>query len=185
MEITHSHIVLDACCILNFCASGYLIEILESIPAQVVVTKIVRERELLTLQRLRDESSESEDVSQFEIAIEKGLLSVTDFNSEIEEETFVNYVFELGDDGESATGAIAFHRNWAIATDDKKAISFFERESPHLQILSTLAIVKNWSEQEKLSYDTLRSVLSAIRTRGRYMPHRNHPLLRWWKDVMR
>lgn len=183
MEIKHSHVVLDACCVLNVCASGYLIEILESIPAQVVVTEVVRERELLTLQRLRDESNE--DVSQFETAIEKGLLSVIDFNSEIEEETFVNYVFELGDDGESATGAIAFHRDWAIATDDKKAISFFERESPHLQILSTLAIVKNWSEQEKLSSATLRSILSAIRTRGRYMPHRNHPLLSWWEDVMR
>jgi predicted nucleic acid-binding protein len=183
MEIKHSHVVLDACCVLNFCASGYLIEILESIPAPVVVTEVVRERELLTLQRLRDESNE--DVSQFETAIEKGLLLVIDFNSEIEEETFVNYVFELGDDGESATGAIAFHRDWAIATDDKKAISFFERESPHLQILSTLAIVKNWSEKEKLRSTTLRSVLSAIRTRGRYMPHRNHPLLSWWEDVMR
>lgn len=183
MEIKHSHVILDACCVLNFCASEYLIEILESIPAQVVVTEVVRERELLTLQRLRDENNE--DVSQFETAIEKGLLSIIDFSSEIEEETFVNYVFELGDDGESATGAIAFHRDWAIATDDKRAISFFERESPHLQILSTLAIVKNWSEQETLSSATLRSVLSAIRTRGRYVPHRNHPLLSWWKDVMR
>jgi len=97
MEIKHSHVVLDACCVLNFCASGYLIEILESIPAQVVVTEVVRERELLTLQRLRDERNE--DVSKFETAIEKGLLSVIDFDSEIEEETFVNFVFELGDDG--------------------------------------------------------------------------------------
>lgn len=182
MEFKHSHVVLDACCVLNFCASGYLIEILESIPAQVAITEVVREEELLTLQRLRDESNG--DVNQFETAIEKDLLSVIDFKSETEEETFVNYVFELGDDGESATGAIAFHRNWAIATDDKKAISFFQREAPHLQILSTLAIVKHWSDKEKLSSVTLRSVLSAIRTKGRYMPHRNHPLLSWWEDVM-
>jgi hypothetical protein len=76
MEIKHSHVVLDACCVLNFCASGYLIEILESIPAQVVVTEVVRERELLTLQKLRDENDE--DVNQFETAIGKGLLSVVD-----------------------------------------------------------------------------------------------------------
>ena len=182
MEIKHSHVVLDACCILSFCASGYLIEILESIPAQVVVAEMVRDRELLTLKKLRDESNE--DVNQFETAIGKGLLSIVGFDSELEEETFINYIFELGDDGESATGAIAFHRDWAIATDDKKAISFFQREVPDLQILSTLAIVKHWSEREKLSPTTLRSVLSAIRIRGRYIPHRNHPLLTWWEDVM-
>jgi hypothetical protein len=182
MGIKHSHVVLDACCVLNFCASGYLIEILESISAQVVVTEVVRERELLTLQRLRDENNE--DVSQFETAIEKGLISVVDFDSEIEEEIFVNYVFELGDDGESATGAIAFHRDWAIATDDKKAISFFQREAPNLQILSTLAIVQHWLETGKISPTTLRSALSAIRIRGRYIPHRNHPLLSWWEEMM-
>jgi hypothetical protein len=124
-------------------------------------------------------------VSQFETAIEKGLLLVIDFNSEIEEETFVNYVFELGDDGESATGAIAFHRDWAIATDDKKAISFFPKR------IAPSANPINFSNSQKLvrereaSSTTLRSVLSAIRTRGRYMPHRNHPLFRWWEDVMR
>jgi predicted nucleic acid-binding protein len=167
---------------LNFCASGHLIEIVKSIPAQVVVTEVVRERELLTLQRLTDENSE--DVIQFETAITKGLLSVVDFNSESEEETFVNYVFELGDDGESATCAIAVHRGWAIATDDKKAISFFQREASHLQILSTLAIVKHWSETRKIPSATLRSALAAIRTRGRYGPHRNHPLLPWWESMM-
>jgi uncharacterized protein (UPF0264 family) len=88
MKIKHSHVVLDACCVLNFCASGHLIEIVKSIPAQVVVTEVVRERELLTLQRLTDENNQ--DVNQFETAIKKGLLSVIDFNSESEEETFVN-----------------------------------------------------------------------------------------------
>jgi hypothetical protein len=29
-----------------------------------------------------------------------------------------NYVFAMGDDDESATGAIIVHRDWAIATDD-------------------------------------------------------------------
>jgi putative transposase len=54
MEINHSHIVLDACCMLNFCASGHFIEILKSIPAQMVVTEVVRDKELITLQSLKD-----------------------------------------------------------------------------------------------------------------------------------
>lgn len=182
MEIKHSHVVLDACCIINFCASGHLIEIIKSIPAQVVVTEVVRERELLNLQRLTDENNEQ--VDQFKAAIEKRLLSVIDFNSENEEETFLNYVYELSDDGESATCAIAVYRGWAIATDDKKAISFFQKEAPYLQILSTLAIVKNWGDIENLTSTTLRSALTSIRNKGRYIPHRDHPLLQWWEDMM-
>ena len=183
MQICHSHVVLDACCVLNFSASGHFIAILKSIPAEVVVTQVVREKELITLQRLKNEENDS--VIQFETAITQGLLSVVDFESELEEETFVNYAFELGDDGESATCAIAFHRGWAIATDDKKAISFSQKEAPHLQVLSTLEIIKNWSEQTNLTSTELCNILGAIRTKGRYTPHRNHPLLNWWENLMK
>jgi predicted nucleic acid-binding protein len=182
MQIRHSHIVLDACCVLNFCASGRFIEILKSIPAQVVVTEVVKSRELITLQRLKDE--ENEGAIQLEAAIAQGWLSVVDFESESEEETFVNYAFELGDDGESATCAIAVHRGWAIATDDKKAVSFSKKEAPHLQILSTLEIVKNWSERENLHSSELITALRSIRTKGRYMPHKNHSLFAWWENLM-
>jgi predicted nucleic acid-binding protein len=182
MQISHSHVVLDACCVLNFCASGHFIAILKSIPGQVVVTEVVREKELLTLQRLKDEKDEG--VIQFEAAITQGLLLVVDFESESEEETFVNYAFELGDDGESATCAIAIHRGWAIATDDKKAIAFSQKEAPHLQVVSTLEIIKNWAEEANLDSPELRAVLTAIRIKGRYIPHRNHPLLSWWENLM-
>jgi len=180
MEINHSHLVLDACCILNFCASGHFIEILKSIPIEVVVTEVIREKELITLQRLKDK--ENTGAIQFEQAILQGLILVVDFESELEEEAFVNYAFELGDDGESATFAIAINRGWAVATDDKKAISFFQREAPNLEILSTLEIVKNWSEEANLTPTELRTALKNIRTIGKYLPPRNHPLLVWWEE---
>jgi hypothetical protein len=178
MQIAHSHILLDACCVLNFCASGKLLAILQVIPVQVAVTQIVQERELNSLRRLEDE--ENEGAIQFEEAIAQGLLKVVDFQSEEEAETFVNYVFELGDDGESATCAIAIHRGWAIATDDKKAIAFFQRQAPHLQILSTPDIIKHWSEESGLDSSVLCDALSAIRVKGCYVPPKSHPLRNWW-----
>ncbi len=183
MQIRHSHVVLDACCLLNFCASGNLVSILKAISARIVVTEVVRKQELRTLQRL--EGEENEEAIQLETAIEQNLLSVVDFDSEEEEQTFVNYAFELRDDGESATGAIALHRGWAIATDDKKAISFFQRQAPHLQILSTLEVVKHWSEEMNLDAAELKIALSGIRVKGRYLPPTNHPLLSWWESVMK
>lgn len=183
MIINHSHVVLDACCILNFCASGNFIAILKAIPAQVVVTEVVKSKELLTLQRLENE--ENEGAIQFETAIEQGLISIVEFESEAEEETFLKYASELGDDGESATCAIAFHRGWAIATDDRKAISFFQNEAPHLQILSTLEVIKHWSEEVNLNPTQLRLALDTMRIKGRYIPYRNHPLLTWWQTFIK
>ena len=111
MQMTHSHILLDASCVINFCASGQFLAILKSIPAKIVVTTVVKERELQTIQRLQEE--ENDAVLEFEEAIKQGLLKVVDFASEEEEESFVNYAVDL-DDGESATCAIAVHRKWAL-----------------------------------------------------------------------
>lgn len=183
MQINHSHLVLDACCILNFAASGHFIEILSTIPAQVVITEVVKQKELLTLQRLSE--SDCDGKLQFDTAIQKGLLLVVDFESDLESDTFINYAFQIGDDGESATGAIAVHRDWAIATDDKRAIAFFQKEAPQLQIFSTLEIIKDWSETADLTPQQLRTALNAVRHKGRYIPHRNHLLLDWWQAAVR
>ncbi|MCD8486372.1 MAG: XRE family transcriptional regulator [Desertifilum sp.] len=109
---------------------------------------------------------------------------VVDFESEEEEQTFVNYVFELGDDGESATGAIALHRRWIMATDNRRAISFFRREAPRLQILSTLDLMKYWSQAANLDGQSLREALRAIRIQGRYTPPKSHPLYSWWEKAI-
>jgi hypothetical protein len=92
----------------------------------------------------------------------------------------VNYAAIL-DDGDSATAAIAVHRQWAMATDDKRAISFFRHETPQLQVLSTLEIVKHWSEEAGIDSQTLRGVLNLIRVKGQYMPPKSHPLQSWWE----
>ncbi|WP_353930980.1 hypothetical protein WJM97_22420 [Okeanomitos corallinicola TIOX110] len=178
MQITHSHILLDACCVLNFCASGQFLAILKSLPAEIVVTTVVQQRELNTLQSLKEE--ENDAVLEFEEAIQQGLLKVVDFESEEEKESFVNYAAIL-DDGESATFAIAVHRKWAVATDDDKAIKFLQKEAPYLQILSTPEIIKHWSEEESTDASILSNVLNAIRIKGRFEPPKNSPLRLWWQ----
>ena len=178
MQITHSHILLDACCVINCCASGQFLAILKSLPAEIVVTTVVQERELKTLQRLEEEVNDA--VSEFEAAIQEGLLKIVDFESEEEEESFVNYAVEF-DDGESASCAIAVHRQWAIATDDNKVIKFLQKNFPHLQILSTPEIIKHWSEKQSVDSLVLSKVLNAIRIKGRYVPPKNDPLRNWWQ----
>jgi predicted nucleic acid-binding protein len=181
MTISHSHVILDACCIINLAASGHLLAILRSIPGQVAVTQVVKEEELKTLQILED--GENEAAIQFEQGIIQGLAIIVDFESDAEAELFVNYAAVL-DDGESATCAIALHRGWAIATDDKKAIALMKREASHLQMFSTLQIIKHWAEKTALDASALRETLNAIRFKGRYLPPKSDPLRGWWEKSL-
>lgn len=182
MYLPSAYLLLDACCILNFCASGHFLDILASIPARCVISQVVKDKELLTLQRLEAEFIAG--TYQFKTALENGLLLLTDFETESEEVDFINYAFELGDDGESATFAIAAHRHWAVATDDRKAISFAQREIPNIQILSTLEIVKYWSGKPGVAALDLKNALKQIRQIGKYIPRRSDPLFPWWFDAI-
>jgi hypothetical protein len=110
-------------------------------------------------------------------------LLTTDFESEAEEEAFINYAAYL-DDGEAATGAIAINRGWGMATDDKRVISFLSQEAPGLQMVSTPEIVKYWSETTNIEQLTLNYVLNEIRVKGRYLPPKNHPLRSWWQTAL-
>jgi hypothetical protein len=71
MQIKHSHLILDACCVLNLYASGNFLSILKTIPAQVVVTVVVKQQELKTLQEL---TGENDAALELEVAIQQGLL---------------------------------------------------------------------------------------------------------------
>lgn len=189
MQLRHSHVILDTCCILNFCASGHFLEILQSIPAVTTVAEVVKTQELLTLQRVEgdddvDDNNNEQKSSQLEQAIAKKLLTIVDFESEAEAETFLNYAAEMKDDGESATGAIAFHRNWAIATDDKRATNFLKQAAPQLQIITTPEVIQYWSTTSSLTAIELQTVLKKIRKRGKYIPNKAHPLSLWWQEAM-
>lgn len=182
MKIINTHLLLDACCVINFAASGSLFDILSCIPAQTVITEEVK-NELSSLPCSEGESSGS--LVQLQLAIEEQILVITDFSSEGEESLFIDYAFTLGDDGEASTAAIAIHRGWSMATDDKKAISLFQKETPHLEIISTLEIVKYWSQRANLDSYELKNVLESIQNNGRYVPHKNHPLLGWWLNSIK
>ena len=180
MFLNNSPLLLDACCVFNFVASGYFLAIINTIPVPVMITQTVYEQELIKF-----ENFAQEDKQQFDHAIVQEIIKIVDFESEIEADFFIDYVSILGDDGESATGAIAINRNWSMATDDKAAINFFTQESPNLPILSTPDIIKYWSDQSNLSLEQVYPAINAISTKARYQPPKNHPLKSWWQEILK
>lgn len=177
----HDCIILDACCVLNLYASYQMESILASIPAQVVISDYVKDREVLYVWAgpVGNELEERESVD-LESFVDNGLINVAVLNEEAESSTYVNFTSQL-DDGEAMTGAIAIHRNWAIATDEKKAIRLFQQEAPENQIITTPEIIKHWADSHNPSPETIKTVLRNIRSRGRYFPDKQNLLYDWWQ----
>lgn len=176
-------IILDACCIINLYASGQIGNILQSIPKSVAIATYVRNEEALRISG----GSNGGMASRYELInlqpfIDCGLLEVVSPSTEAESIAFINFAASLGGDGEAVTGAIALHRNWSIGSDDRKAISFFVRNAPQLQIISTLELIKHWVDTADPPFEVVRIALHNVLTRARYEPDVKHKLYYWWQE---
>jgi hypothetical protein len=175
-------IILDACCITNLYASGQMGNILKAISRSVAVAAYVREQEALRIYSGLDGDGtrryEQIDLQPF---IDCGLIIVVSPENEAENISFVNFAAALGGDGEAITGAIALHRNWSIACDDRRAIKFFAQSSPQLQVITTPELIKHWVDTTNPPLDNIRIALQRIRMQARYEPNTKHPLHFWWQ----
>lgn len=177
----HESVILDASCLINLNASGQLQHIIAALPPTVAVAAYVQTSEVLwEYAGPNDDVTRTKQPINLQPLIDQGYLHVVDIESEAEALLMVNYA-TLMDDGEAATGAIAAHRNWSIAVDDRKARKVIARYSPDIQMLSTLDLVRYWAETTQCSLAELAHVLQQIRFRGRYMPHADHPQFDWWR----
>lgn len=166
-SIAHECVILDADCIISLAASGKLAEILAALPCPGYICRYVNEAEVLR-----------EDLRS---CITSGVLTVVSPEG-IEYETILRITIEaeLGD-GESETAAIAAHRNWAIAIDDRKARNYFKRAFPKLQLLSTPELLRHWVEISKPTGQEIKGALERVRMIGRYQIGTNHELFLWWQ----
>ena len=176
----HEHLILDACCVINLVASTCAEEIVTSLQAHVAIATYVQEQELLSVGGSVQSLESTSGITDLEMLANTGLLTFESPQDEVEQENYVNFASYLADDGEAITCAIAVARGWAVATDDKKPINYLGRTEPHIPVVTTLDIIKHWSEQSHSSLAKLPKVLDNIRTYGRYEPSRGHHLYEWW-----
>ena len=149
--------------------SGRMEEILQAIPGYVALATFVLDEEILR--------------SNLQSLVDQGLIRAVSPDSEAEENSFVNFAVEL-DDGEAITGAIAMHRHWGIATDDRKARRVFARTNPPVQLLSTPELIKHWVDTHNPPLDVIREVLQNIQTQASYKPSAAHALHAWWQSIV-
>ena len=178
-------LLLDASCLLNLYATGQLRAISATIDVQLHVADYVLEQEAIYTW-LPDATSGQDEPVLVDVSplIEDGLLHVTGLESINEQATFVELA-ALVDDGEAVTGALAFHRGCAIATDDRKARRVFGERIPSVQMVSTLDLLKQWADLGRITDTDLRTAMIAMRSGASYIPSRRDSLFEWWAEIVR
>ncbi|HEU5376387.1 MAG TPA: PIN domain-containing protein [Ktedonobacteraceae bacterium] len=174
-------ILLDACVVINLFASKQMQAILEALPRPVAIATFVHEKEVLKIYTGPDDNitAEAEAIS-LQPFIDQKLLHVVP-NDSRELATMLKISETYIDTGEAISAAIARHRSWSLATDDKIALSFFMRNMPDLHLISTLDLVKHWAEATQPHLAAIADALANIHKRARYAPHHDHDLYQWWK----
>src|SRR6266566_7308772 len=139
-------VILDACVIINLCASGHMQSILESIPKPVSIAAYVHEMETQRIYAGPNEDVAKEtELINLQTFVERKLLHVVPLGDGPEAAAAVSFSAATRlDTGEAISAAIAVHRSWSLATDDKTAISFLMREMPQLHLVSTPELLKHW-----------------------------------------
>lgn len=170
-------LLLDARVLINLFASGHAEEILRSLDVSAAISSHVQ-RETLYIRRGGDGDDARDPVAlDLSALLANRLLRVVADASEDELNTFIDLTLELGD-GEAMTAALAIHRRFIIATDDRVALRVIGSRVP---VRSSLDLIKYWAERQQVTPETITTALRNLRQRGSYMPGAQHPL-RWWWD---
>ena len=175
-------LIFDASTLINLYATGRIREIAQAVPYQFIVSKYVLDHEALYV-RVPDGvggfSSLEMDLDQL---VDSGLLNVESLQGAEQAATLVDLSQEL-DESEARTAAIAHHRGFMIATDDRKARRVLTDNWPSLRVMSTTQLLQIWAESANVTESELMAAFHAIESGARFVPGPHDPLFEWWEEL--
>jgi len=169
-------VILDSSSIINLYATDLMNDIVDLLPYEFSVSQYIIDNEPLHVENsILDEVNE---INLLKLVLD-GSLNKHEISTEEERQSFVYFAVEM-DDGEASCGALAYHRGLIVGSDDKKAIKVFNGVG--IDTISTLEIVKNYSEKAELNDEELSNMLRKIQRDANYIPPNSHILYDWWKN---
>jgi hypothetical protein len=172
-------ILLDTCCSLNLAATGCIDEILGRLPYRFLSGS----RAWREAQWLRTPDGEEREPVDLQPLFDGGLLEEAVLESADEEALFVELAALLAD-GEAEGAALAVHRGYTLATDDRKARRIVAERWPTLRLTSTLELLHEWQVVAAVPEPRIAGALRQVARRATYRPRPNHPLWAWWAALV-
>ena len=174
-------IVLDASIVINLRASGYLSEIVHSLPFRCLVARYVLDVEALYINEIPDEQGDRARTTIESDHVEDAGIVVVQHD---ESQSIANTIVLLANAGmsgigENITAAIAVERRCGVAMDDKRATTVLRASFPDIPILTTFDLVKHWSTFADIDTAVVGDALRLIRLRGNFRIAKGHHLYSW------
>jgi len=167
---------LDACVLINLCATDRVAEIATTLDVRFVIARQVSDEAMY----LRPPPACEQPPTPIDVAglAADGTVEIVD----LRREELVTFVAAAGtlDDGEAATLAISIHRGLKLATDDRAALRLIASEHPELNVVRTSQLMRGYSERAGLSAAQVAAYLAAIEHRASFVPSPSDPTAEWW-----
>ncbi len=181
--LKHNGLILDTCCVMNLYASGVMKKVLSSLGKSIYISSYCLNEEALTVFSISKSASptKKEKINLMPM-INEGFLSVADLETEKEKTSFLDFASKRMDNGEASTMAIALHRDWAVATDDRLATRLFKNHYPKIQIVTTPELMKQWHDSAEPDPDFLCKALIDIENKANYILSRTNKFYSWWQS---
>ena len=173
--------ILDACCLINLCATNRFSDILQAQEGSFHVSAEVRGEALAIYQPATDDA-EKLVLTPIDLSpvVQSGMLKECKLERSAEMDSFVEFAVQL-DDGEASCLAIAKSRGWCVATDDKKAIRLATAEG--ISVATTPQIIKKWVDVVVPDSGEVADVLFRIERFAKFRPHRTNIFFSWWASL--
>jgi hypothetical protein len=172
-------VVIDACCLINFSAVDAKLAFLGDFSVSWRLP-VAAQGETMYI-GLRADSTERVLVD-LDPVIAAGVIQTCFPAAGPEMDLYVQLAADL-DDGEAMALAIASHRGWTLATDDRKARRKAEELS--VQTTTTPQLMRRWSERTRQPRREIADALRRIETLARFVPGSAAPDARWWQDQLK
>jgi len=184
MTLPTDLVVLDASSILNLYATGRMRDILTVTPSGAGIVEYVLQKEALFVRGTDPSQGEIKEPVVLDPLINEGLLRVFRLESSAETALFVDLASQM-DDGEAMTAAIAICRSCSLATDDQKALRILSVRAPHLDVTTTLGLIRRWAEATSTPRVILEALEESMRTKASYRFSERDPHYGWWLSAVK
>lgn len=163
-------VVLDACACINLAAAVPLGDV-SGLIARPVVVVVQAAAESLFLHDVVEEDVVRQPIDLS--ALEEIVLRTGELG------TYVSLARRL-DDGEAASLAVAHHRGWSFATDDRAARRTALQLTPATDLLTSSRLLRLCTESLDLNVRETAQLLRSVETRATFVPPRDDPDREWW-----
>ncbi len=174
---------IDACCIIDLLASGNAEAVLRASGFKWHLPAAVQGE--VQYCRQYDPALPGKTVNvpaDISGLLTSGVLTLCDPENQDELELFTHYAATFRSDGEAMCLALATHRKWVMATDDRKALRVARQAG--IAVVSCPELVKAWADAAGPDQSTLNKVLQDIQVLAQFKPNSTMREFQWWIDEL-